>query len=138
MVGIVLHVLGGYLLWMVNLLGFVSVPAPNAKWVFIAAVAVLAVVPVGGGLALRGFQNWRRDVGIVLLCVSGFTAFAAFSVFCMLLSEEVRTLVRPDTIAFMSDYVTGGAVTLVFAGLGWMLLSARGSSVESPRSRSSA
>jgi hypothetical protein len=122
--GIVLYVIGGYFLWMVTLLAFVNVPQTGAKWIFIAAVAVLAAGTIGGGVALRRFQHWRREVGIVLLCTPGFTAFGVFALVCVFLSEELRKFMRPDIFAFWSDYVTGGAVAIAFAGLGGFLLNA--------------
>jgi hypothetical protein len=122
--GIGLYVIGGYFLWMVNLLGFFNVPQTGAKWVFIAIVALVAFGAIGGGVALRRFQRWQREVGIVLLCASGFTVLGVFALVCVFLSEEARALIRPDTFALWSDYVTGGAIAIAFAGLGGILLSA--------------
>ena len=47
------------------------------------------------------------------------------------MDEEFRNMMRPDTLAFFSDYFTGGAMIVALAGLGWMLLKADGKELHS-------
>jgi hypothetical protein len=86
--------------------------------------SVPAVAALAGGLALTRFRNWRRDTGVVLLCASGFTAFVIFTFACLLMTEEFRKMMRPDTMTFFSDYMTGGGVIAGLAVLGWILVKA--------------
>jgi hypothetical protein len=124
--GIILYIIAGFFLYGVNLFGFARVPTPAAKWGIMAVLAIVAALALAVGLALARFRNWRRDAGIVLLGTSGFTAFVAFTFLCLFLTEEFRELMRPDTLRFFSDYATGIAVTIVYAGVGWSLLRASG------------
>jgi len=120
--GAALNIFAGFLFYIVNLLGFVNGQTIGAKWAIMVVFAVPAFLALGCGLALGRFRNWKRDVGIVFLCASGVTAFLMFTFACLLLTDDFRKLVRPDTLTFFSDYVTGIAVIVAYASLGWLLL----------------
>jgi len=121
---IVLNIIAGFFFYVVSLSGFKNETAAGAKWGIMICFTVLAVLALCAGLALKRFRNWKRDVGIVLLCASGFTAFSIFTFACLLMTEDFRKMIQPNTLAFFGNYFTGGAVIIVFAGLGWLLLKA--------------
>jgi hypothetical protein len=128
--GIVLYVIAGFFFYGASLFGFVNAPTPGAKWGIMAVFAAVAILALVGGLALGRFRTWRKDAGIVLLCASGFTAFVAFTLACLFLTEEFRQLMRPDTLTFFNDYATGVVVVVAFAGAGWLLLRTGANSAE--------
>jgi hypothetical protein len=120
--GVVLYIIAGYFFCMVNLLGFVNEPTIGKKWEIMITFAVPAFLALGCGLALGKFRNWKMEIGIVLLCASGLMACLAFTLACLLLTEDFRKLMGPDALIFFSDHFTGIAVMVVYAGLGWFLL----------------
>jgi len=119
---VILKVISGFFFYMVSLLAFISTLPTGGKLGILFGFSIPAVLALIGGLALSRFHNWKRDTGIVLLSASGFTAFLIFSLACMLMSEEFRIMMKPDTLTFFSDYWTGGGLIVGLAGLGWALV----------------
>lgn len=119
---IVLYTIAGFLFYTVEAMGFTSAQPPGVKWMLMLVFAVPAVLALYCGLAANRFHDWKRDTGIVLLCSSGFMAFLVLTMACMLTDEDSRAMMKPDTLALFSDYFTGGALLVGFAGLGWFLL----------------
>jgi hypothetical protein len=117
-----LYIVGGFFLYMVSLLAFMKGLSLHAKWLLILVFTVLGALALAGGLAVGRFQNWRRDAGVVLLSATGFTLFVIFTFACLLIGEEFRRMIPPDTLTFFSDYVTGIVVIVVFAVAGTLLL----------------
>jgi len=121
---IILKVIAGFFFYTVNLLAFVSEPPTGVKLVIMSGFSIPGVVALCGGLALTHFHSWKRDTGIVFLSASGFSAFLIFTFVCLFMSEEFRGMIRPNTVTFFSDYLTGGGTIVGFAVLGWMLFKA--------------
>jgi hypothetical protein len=121
---IILRVIAGFFFYMVSSLAFISELSHGMKLGIMLGFSVPALAALAGGLALTRFRNWRRDTGVVLLWTSGFTAFLVLTVACMLTTEEFRKMMRPDTMTFFSDYLTGGAVIAGLAVFGWILVKA--------------
>ncbi len=119
---IILKVVAGFFFYMVCVLAFVSEPPKVLKLGILIGFSIPALIALGGGLALTRFRNWRRDTGIILLCASGFTAFLIFTFACLLMTDEFRKMMRPDTMTFFNDYLTGGVVIVCLAVLGWILV----------------
>lgn len=130
---IALYVLAGFFLYMGSLLAFVSGVPGGAKWAFVAVVVVVAVLALVAGLALGRFRDWKRYAGIVLVGASGFTILLVLTFACLVLSEDFRKLMRPDTIAFFGDYISGAAVVACVAVAGTLLLRASRSGSERER-----
>ena len=118
---IILKAIAGFFFYMVSLLAFVSEMPTSAKLLILITFSATAIAALGGGLALTRFRNWRRDTGIVLLCAAGFTVFVIFTFACLLVIKEFRKTMRPDTLVFFKDYLTGGGVIAGLAFLGWIL-----------------
>ncbi len=121
---IIFNAIAGFFFYMVSLLGFVNGPPIRIKWGIVLVSTIPAVLALYCGLALKSFQNWKRNVGIVLLCASGFTAFAVLTFVCLLTTEEFRIMMKPGTLTLFSDYFSGGAVVVGLAMLGLLLIRA--------------
>jgi len=130
-----LYIIAGFFFYMVCVLAFIDGAAvsPNgaalgaddaafAKWLPIIIFTVPAILTLVVGLAIMGFQNWRRDTGIVLLSATGFTTLLVFMFATMLMKEESRKMMPPDILKFFGDYITGAAVIVVLALAGGLLL----------------
>jgi cytochrome c biogenesis protein CcdA len=121
---IILKIIAGFFLYTVSLLAFVSEPPTGVKLGIMIGFSIPGVVALCGGLVLTRFRNWKRDTGIVFLSASGFAAFAIFTFVCLFMSEEFRGMIRPDSVTFFSDYLTGGGTIVGLAVLGWILFKA--------------
>jgi len=119
---IIVYVVAGFFLYVVGLIGFVVEPSTIAKLGIMFGFVLPAVVALFVGFALRKFRRWKRDAGVVLLSAAGFSSFVVVSFIFMLMTEEYREMMGPDTIAYLSDYITGGAVLAGMAILGIVLL----------------
>lgn len=121
--GILLSSVAGLLVYTIGLLSFVSEPAiAGHKWLGLLVFAVPAALALIGGLALRGFENWRRTIGTVLTAACGASASVILMFATILSSPAYRQLVRPETKDFFSDYLAGGLVNLGVGALGLVLL----------------
>ena len=119
---IILNVIAGFFFYMVSLLGFISESSVNAKWVVMLGFTIPGVLALCAGLAVMRFRNWRRNTGIVLLSAAGFTTFLIFMFAILLMTEEFRVMMQPDTLTFFGDYFTGGFVIAGLAIVGLLLL----------------
>jgi fucose 4-O-acetylase-like acetyltransferase len=119
---IIMLIVAGFFFYIVGLLGFIAEPSTSAKLGVMLGFALPSVVALFIGLALRKFRRWKRDAGVVLVSAAGLGSFIVVSFVFMLMSEEYRRMMGPDTIAYFRDYVTGGAILLVMAVLGTVLL----------------
>ena len=119
---IILNVIAGFFFYMVSLLGFISESSVNAKWVVMLGFTLPGVLALCAGLAVMRFRNWRRNTGIVLLSAAGFTTFLIFMFAILLMAEEFRVMMQPDTLTFFGDYFTGGSVIAGLAIVGLLLL----------------
>jgi hypothetical protein len=130
-----LYIIAGFFFYMVCVLSFIDGAAVGAngpalgaddaafaKWLPIMIFTVPAILTLVVGLAIMGFQDWRRDAGIVLLSATGFTTLLAFMFATMLMKEESRKMMPPDILMFFGDYITGAAVIVVLALAGGLLL----------------
>lgn len=130
LVSVSLYIVGGFFVYMVSLLAFINVQSPGAKSLMVLIFTIPAVIALVAGIAVERFQNWRRRVGIVLLSATGFTIFLIFTLACLLMSEEFKRMMTPDTVMLFSDYVTGSVVIVLLAAGGTLLLRASNRGVE--------
>lgn len=129
-----LYIIAGFFFYMVCVLAFIDGTAVTngaalgaddaafAKWLPIIIFTVPAILALVVGLAIMGFQDWRRDAGIVLLSAAGFTTLLVFMFATMLMKEESRKMMPPDMLKFFGDYITGAAVIVVLALAGGLLV----------------
>jgi hypothetical protein len=129
-----LYIIAGFFFYMVCVLAFIDGAAVTnggalgaddaafAKWFPIIIFTVPAILTLVVGLAIMGFQDWRRDAGIVLLSAAGFTTLLVFMFATMLMKEESRKMMPPDMLKFFGDYITGAAVIVVLALAGGLLV----------------
>ena len=118
---ICLYILAGFFVYMVCLLAFVNQPTV-AKWGIVGGFTLPALVFLCIGLAINRFRRWRRDAGIVLLSGAGFTSFIVFTFVCLLMTDEFKKMIRPDTLSFFNSYGSGFIFILSVAALGIILL----------------
>ena len=119
--GIFFYIIAGFFIYMVCLLAFVSQPT-IAKWGIVAGFSLPALVFLCIGLAVNRYQRWRRDAGVVLLSGAGFTSFLVFTFVCLLMTDEFKKMMQPDSLRFFSAYASGAIFTLSVATLGVILL----------------
>ena len=119
---IIFNAIAGFFFYIVAIIGFFKGPSYSVKWTIMSGFMVPALLALCAGLALKRFDNWRRNSGIILICASAFTAFGVFTIACLLMEEDIRKMMKPDTFMVFSDYFTGCAVLIAFAGLGWILI----------------
>jgi hypothetical protein len=68
------------------------------------------------------FRQWKWDLCIVFLCSAAYMAFAVFTVICVFSSPDVQEKLEPGTLEKINDYISGITLTLLFGGLGGLLL----------------
>jgi hypothetical protein len=129
------YIVAGLLFYTVSVVAFIDVAALDAstaasdasdasfpKWLPMTMFTVPAVLTLVVGLAIMGFQDWKRDAGIVLLSAAGFTTFLIFMFATMLMKEDSRKMMPPEMLSFFGDYITGAAVIVGLALGGALLL----------------
>lgn len=135
-VSILLRVLAGFFFYMVALLAFFSAPDIDSQGKF--AITVIYLVPaillLIVALALKGFLQWKRDSGIVLLASSAFSVFIVGMMYLMSMSEAVREIDKQQAFTYFQDFLTGGMINLSFVLLGVILLLIEPKRVSSPSS----
>jgi hypothetical protein len=128
---IMLNIVAGFFFYTASLLCFINDSTIGVvKWWIVLGFTIPALIALCGGLALKGFQNWQKNTGIVLLSSSGVTAFMLFTFACMLMSEELRMMMKLDALTFFSDYLSGGIVVVGLAVLGFLMVKANKVSAE--------
>jgi len=120
-IGIIFYVIAGFFIYMVCLLSFINEPNLE-KWGIVAGFTILALLFLSIGLAVNRFKNWKRHLGIVLLSGSGTTCFIIFTVACLLMSDEFKEMMEPDTFDYFNAYITGGVFTFITGALGMLLI----------------
>ncbi len=129
---IICYVISGFFLYTLCFISFNKIiDSLEAKiWIY-GFFLVPALVLFLAGLWLRRFDNWKRDLGILFLASSGFTALAVSSFFLILhdpgyakLLPEGKTM--PNLV---EDYVTGTVLLAVLSSLGGLLLWSSGKKV---------
>jgi len=118
---ILLLIIAGAFIYLLELLGFVHGPAGGAKWSVIFSFTIPALLALCAWLALARFDGWKRRTGIVFLSASGVTLFVVLNLACLLASEDFRKMVKPDTLVFFSDYLTGFTLIACCLLTGWLL-----------------
>ncbi|HWC91057.1 MAG TPA: hypothetical protein VG433_15415 [Pirellulales bacterium] len=131
MSAIVCYVLAGFFVYAMGLVGFMRGP-DDVGAAFTMIVEGVCAVPflffLLIGLALSGFKNWKRDLGVVLLSGTGVTATVALSFACMLYYPEYRKLLPPDFLDHIDNYAAGAGVNVGILVVGVaLLLASRGS-----------
>jgi hypothetical protein len=135
---IVFYVIAGFFFYAVNGLAFVNIAAvktatPPPAWtklVVLGSFAVPALISLLIGLAMTRFQQWKRDVGIVLVSAGGVTSFIAVTMACLFISPESKRYFPPDTpdmSQFFGDLTAGivGIVTSMALGVLFIITSRR-------------
>jgi hypothetical protein len=129
--GVVLYVIAGFFVYMVCLLAFVNQP-PIPKWGIVAGFTIPALLFLSGGLAVNRFRSWRRHAGIVLVTATGVTCFLIFTFMCLLMTDEFKQMMEPETLHFLSAYGSGVTFVVITGALGVLLLRPRKNHAEQP------
>jgi hypothetical protein len=129
------YIVAGLLFYTVSVVAFIDVAAldassaasdasdaPFPKWLPMIIFGVPAILTLIVGLAIMGFQEWKRDAGIVLLSAAGFMTFLVFMFATMLMKEDSRKMMPPEVLSFFGDYITGAGVIVGLALGGALLL----------------
>jgi hypothetical protein len=124
---VLLYIISALMLYCAMLLTFLSGSLAAPKWWIFGLFAGLGTLPLFGGLALKRFRTWKRDVGIVLLSASGVATTVALIIMCIYLDDEMKKIFSKqiDSEVMFTDYVSGGSVIVAGALLGWLLLRSR-------------
>jgi len=123
MFSVLCYIVAGFFIHTVILFSFINDPKIGAgKFAVMGVFAVPALGSLLAGLGLSRFRHWRRDIGIVFLSASGFTAFEALTIGSMLASPEFAKQFPDHKLGFFSDYVLGFGSILLLAMFGGLLL----------------
>jgi hypothetical protein len=123
-IGIIFYVVAGFFIYMVCLLSFINKQNVE-KWGIVAGFTLLALLSLSIGLAMNRFQNWKRHVGIILLSGTGITCFIILTFAFLLMSDEFKSMMEPDTIEYFNAYISGGIFTFIIGALGILFLKTR-------------
>jgi hypothetical protein len=118
---IFLYVFAGFFVYTACLVAFVNQPAA-LKCGMVGGFTLVALVFLCIGLAVSRFRRWRRDVGVVLLSGSGFTAFVVFTFACLLMTDEYKEMMPPESLDLFSAYTSGAVFMLSVIALGILCL----------------
>jgi hypothetical protein len=118
---IALYAVGGFFIYVVNLLSFISLPPlpTTHKLGVMALLGVLGLLPILAAMATNNFRAWEVPVGAALLSGVGVTLFVMFTFICIQLSPELLKSVPNFPQDAFSDYLVGGVTTvsLLVAGM---------------------
>jgi hypothetical protein len=120
-IGMICYILAGLFLAVTSDLASLQMEANPLKYVPIGLFVLLSLVFLGLGLWARRFLNWQRHLGIVLLSVSGLSAFTMLSRIFMVTTHNVQEYLPAGTRVSSSDYISG-TVCILFLGLAGGLL----------------
>lgn len=119
--GTIFYIVSGFFVYMVCLLAFIQQPAME-KWVMIVMFTIPAIIFQVVGSAMNRFSNWRRHTGIVLLSGAGVSTFVILTFVSLLMTDEFKQMMQPDTLDLFGAYVSGGVFTLCIVAAGIILL----------------
>lgn len=119
--GVTLYIFAGFFVYTVCLLTFINQPAIE-KWGIVSVFMIPALIFLFAGLSVNRFRNWRRHVGIVLLSGAGITLFIAVTFIFLLMDDEFKKMMHPDTIHFYTAYTSGFIFIISVVALGIFLL----------------
>jgi len=118
---IALYAVGGFFIYVVNLLSFISLPPlpTTHKLGVMALFGVLGLIPILAAMATNHFRAWEVPVGAALLSGVGVTLFVMLTFICIQLSPELLKAVPNFPQDAFSDYLVGGitTVSLLVAGM---------------------
>lgn len=118
---IALYAVGGFFIYVVNLLSFISLPPlpTTHKLGIMALFGVLGLLPILAAMATNHFRAWEVPVGAALLSGVGVTLFVMLTFICIQLSPELLKSVPNFPQNAFSDYLIGGVTTvsLLVAGI---------------------
>jgi hypothetical protein len=118
---IALYAVGGFFVYIVNLLSFISLPPlpTTHKLGVMALFGVLGLLPILAAMATNHFRAWEVPVGAALLSGVGVTLFVMLTFICIQLSPELLKSVPNFPRDAFSDYLVGGVTTvsLLVAGM---------------------
>lgn len=118
---IALYAVGGFFIYMVNLLSFISLAqlTTTHKLGVMALFGILGLLPILAAMATNRFRAWEVPVGVALLSGVGVTLFVMFTFICIEYSPELLKTVPDFPQNAFSDYLVGGITTgsLLLAGL---------------------
>ncbi len=118
---IALYAVGGFFVYIVNLLSFISL-APltiTPKLGVMVLFGLLGLLPILAAMATNHFRAWKLPVGAALLSGVGVTLFVMLTFICIQLSPELLKSVPNFPQDAFSDYLVGGVTTvsLLVAGM---------------------
>ena len=119
---IVALVISGFFLYGSNLIAFINQPVWPVKTVIFAVFVTPALVFLLVGFFCRGFNNVRRDLGIVLLSAAGTAAFVVISFVCMWKSPDLAKQLPPNFFQLFGDFFSGVLCFSLYVALGLALL----------------
>jgi hypothetical protein len=122
LISIICYVISGFFFYNVCVLAFVNEPPVLAKFAIMGGFCIPALIALGIGLACVRFQNWKRDVGIVITSAAGLTSFLILTIGCLFMSPEFKEFFPDNTMHFFSDYVSGISCMAILGTAGILLI----------------
>ena len=110
--------LGGFFVYVTNLLCYVRVPADMSKLALAGGFGAVAAVCTLIALALKGFSGWRRTLSAILIGASVVSVVAVASIALLRESDSLKQAMSAGQLDGFSDYRTGGTVTPIVLAAG--------------------
>lgn len=116
---ILFMIAGGFFIYGVSLMSFMSVSDLGLKLMLVLIFAVPAVISITIGLFLSKFKNSFRDVGIVLVSGACFGLLVVIMLVMVMSIEEYKEIVSPKPEIMFNDYGFGTFITggFIIAGI---------------------
>lgn len=111
-ISIIFYIISGFFFCTVCFDAFVNGPS-------IMEGCIPALIALGIGLACNRFQNWKRDIGIVIASAAGFTTSLVLTISCLLLEAEFKKYFPPEN---KIDYISGISCIVIYTIVGIMLI----------------
>ncbi|MFC1539363.1 hypothetical protein ACFL6H_08060, partial [Candidatus Latescibacterota bacterium] len=121
-ISIVCYILAGVSVYSVSFMAFLFGLPSIINIAFWGVFCVPGLICLIIGLAIRGFQDWKRDIGIVLLSGVGATLFLLFVAILVYISPESKELFPNINFTFSINYVTGFCCILILSAIGTVLI----------------
>lgn len=115
---VICYVIAGFFIYTVAILAFTITPSAATKTGIMFGFSIPAIIALFAGFAFDQFRHKLRDTGIVLMSSAGFTLFLVFTLACLLRTDEFKKMMKPETMAFFSDYVVGFGFLIFISAIG--------------------